>query len=160
MKHFKLLHQMEICRTQLEEFALYFHVPVRELECFSVKQGLKTELGSPEYSIALYTPTTTPNKTKLENKENNNKKKKKEKSKHFYLPPSHQTEIKQSKHAGCTHTTEKLKGKAGPELFPSYLPPSFSYSSHNSPGLLALTARESPSCPDTAWLKLPQHQGL
>lgn len=44
IEQFKLLLQVETCHKQLEEFALCFHVPVRQLECFSVKQGLKTEL--------------------------------------------------------------------------------------------------------------------
>lgn len=157
IEHFKLLLQMEICHTQLEEFMLYFHAPVRELECFSVKQRLKTELGSPEYSIACCIhQLPPPTKPSWKIRKIIRKKRKTIALLSSTISPNWNQAVKTC----WLHPHNRETEGKGRTRTISILPPTSSYSSHNSPGLFALTATESPSCPDTAWLKLPQQQGL
>lgn len=161
---------MEICHTQLEEFMLYFHAPVRELECFSVKQRLKTELGSPEYSIALYTSTTTPNKTKLENKENNKKKKKnhstfifhhltklKSSSQNMLAAPTQQRNWRERQDQNYFHPTSHL------QLQQPQLPRSVCPDCHGKPILPRHSLAEAPTAAAGSviiWADTTQHGSL
>lgn len=64
-EQFKLLLQVQICHKQLEEFALYFHVPVRQLECLSVKTRTENRTGISREQHSVVHSNYHPNKTKL-----------------------------------------------------------------------------------------------